>query len=118
MGVKKSTEVRVVDKKTGAEKGSKIERYDLLPVDALRQVAEHFGIGAEKYSIHNWRYKYDWSLSYAALQRHANLFWDGEDIDPESGTNHMAAVVFHALALIEYCDTNRDKDDRWKPDEV
>lgn len=114
MSKKKSKETRSVDADTGAEKGTKIERYDLIPVEALAAVARHYGRGAQKYEDHNWRRGYDWSKSYAALQRHANQFWGGEDIDDETRSNHMAAVAFHALALIEYCDTNRDKDDRWK----
>jgi hypothetical protein len=110
---KQQGEVRSVDAETGAEKGTKIERYDLIPVEPLAALARHYGAGAKKYADHNWRLKYDWSKSYAALQRHANAFWNGEDIDEETGSNHMAAVAFHAFALLEYCETNREKDDRW-----
>lgn len=106
-------EVRSVDSDTGAEKGTKLARYDLIPTGPLKQLAEHYGKGAEKYAAHNWRLGYDWSKSYAALQRHANQFWDGEDLDDELRSNHMVAVAFHAFALLEYCDTMRNKDDRW-----
>lgn len=106
-------EVRSVDPDTGAEKGTKLARYDLIPVGPLRKLAEHYGKGAEKYADHNWRKGYDWSKSYAALQRHANEFWGGEDMDAELRSNHMAAVAFHAFVLLEYCETMRDKDDRW-----
>jgi hypothetical protein len=111
-----NVELKTIDPDTGAEKGMKIERFDLIPSRPLAAVARHYGVGAEKYADHNWRYKYAWSKSYAALQRHANAFWDGEDIDKETGSNHMAAVAFHALALLEYCETNQEKDDRWKPE--
>ncbi len=102
-----------MDPDTGAEKGTKIERYDLLPTAPLAALARHYGVGAKKYADHNWAKGYDWSKSYSALQRHANAFWSGEDIDEETGSNHMAAVAFHAFALLEYCETNRSKDDRW-----
>lgn len=105
-------EVRVVDKDTGGEKGSKLARYDLIPVDPLRQLAEHYGKGAQKYDVRNWERGYAWGLSYAALQRHANAFWSGEDIDPDSRSNHMIAVAWHALALVEFCRTHVEKDDR------
>ena len=105
-------EVRVVDKDTGGEKGSKLARFDLLPADPLRQLAEHYGKGALKYDARNWERGYAWSLTYAALQRHANAFWSGEDIDPDSGSHHMVAVAWHALALVEFARTHKEKDDR------
>lgn len=112
-----SEEVRSVSS-TGAEKGTKPERFDLLPTAALAKVARHYGAGAEKYEDHNWRKGYEWSKSYAALQRHAAAFWGGEDIDEETGSPHMAAVAFHALALLTYMDEHREFDDRYKPEPV
>lgn len=43
-----SGEVRVTSE-TGASKGSKLARFDLIPQDALWELAEHYGKGAEKY---------------------------------------------------------------------
>jgi hypothetical protein len=106
-------EVRKVSA-TGGEKGSKLARFDLLPMEALTTVAQLYGKGAEKYAAHNWRRGYDWSLSYAALQRHATQFWAGEDNDAEMGLPHMASVVFHALALITFMQEQRDFDDRYQ----
>lgn len=105
------TEVRKVSA-TGGEKGSKAARYDLIPPDALRQVAELYGKGAEKYADHNWRRGYAWSLSFAALQRHAWQFWNGEDYDEETMCAHMTSVAFHALALVTFMSEHRDYDDR------
>ena len=110
--VTESEEVRVRNDLTGGEKGSKPERYDLIPVEPLRQVARHYGIGALKYDDRNWERGYDWHLSYAALQRHAQAFWGGEDLDPESKTPHLAAIVFHAFALMEWATTHPELDDR------
>lgn len=105
-------EKRVTDPDTGGEKGQKLARFDLIPAAALWQVAEHYGKGATKYAPRNWERGYRWSLSYAALQRHANAFWAGEDIDPETSSSHLAAVVFHALALMTFAETHPEKDDR------
>jgi len=104
---------------TGGEKGMKNERFDLIPVGAMSVVAELYGKGAKKYSAHNWRKGYEWSKSYAALQRHANAFWDGEDIDPDPQTQlpHMAAVVFHALTLLTFMTEQPGFDDRFKKPE-
>lgn len=106
------TEVRTTSS-TGGEKGTKPERYDLIPVEALASVARLYGEGAKKYSEHNWRKGYEWSKSYAALQRHANEFWKGVDLDPETGEPHLAAVIFHSLTLITFMDDHPAFDDRY-----
>ena len=66
------TEVRQTSD-SGAQKGSKLARYDMIPADALELVAEHYGKGAEKYPpfdnndgyglLDNYRRGYAWSLS-------------------------------------------------------
>lgn len=105
-------EVRIVDPETGGEKGQKLARFDLLPPAALRQVAEHYGTGAAKYEDRNWERGYKWGLSFGAMQRHAWAFWNGESLDPETKTHHLAAVVFHALTLMTYEDKGLGTDDR------
>lgn len=102
----------VTNEKTGGQKEAALERFDLLPPGPLSLVARHFGIGADKYADRNWERGYDWSLSFAAMQRHAWAFWSGEDLDPESGSPHLAAVCFHALALMEWATTHPELDDR------
>ena len=105
-------EVRVVDPTTGAAKGMKPEAYALMPVEPLAAIARVFGFGATKYDDRNWERGYKWSLSYSALQRHVNAFWRGEEIDLESGQPHLAHAAFHCLALMEWCRTHREMDDR------
>lgn len=111
------TEVRVTSS-TGGAKGVKPERYSLIPSRALAWVARMYGRGAQKYhetpDKPNWRKGYEWSKSYDALQRHANQFWDGEDIDEETQMPHMAAVAFHALALLTFMEEHPEFDDRYK----
>ena len=102
----------VTDPDTGAQKGQKLARFDLLPAGALVQVAEVYGHGAEKYEDRNWERGHAWSLSFAAMQRHAWAFWGGEDIDPHSGHPHLASVAFHALSLLTFARTHPEKDDR------
>lgn len=85
---------------TGGMKGTKPERYDLLPRTALDAVAVVYGHGAAKYADHNWRKGYAWSLSYAALMRHLTAFWDGENYDTESGLPHLSHAAFHVNTLL------------------
>ena len=94
-----SEEVRITDPVTGGQKGSKIARFDLIPPDALWALAEHYGKGAEKYADRNYEKGYKWGLSVASLQRHLHQWLMGESVDPETGTNHLIAVAWHAFAL-------------------
>ncbi len=114
MAKKDQEEHRVTDPETGGEKNSKLARFDLIPTGPLWKLAEHYGEGAKKYDDRNWERGYRWSLSYAALNRHLNAWWDGEDFDEETGSNHMTAVLWHAMALLEFTETHPDKDDRPK----
>jgi hypothetical protein len=101
-----------VTSSTGGQKGQKLARFDLIPKSPLWQVAELYGVGARKYADRNWERGYNWSLSFAALNRHLWQFWAGEDNDAETGLPHLASVVFHAFALMEYATTHPEFDDR------
>lgn len=107
-----TAEVRIKNEVTGGEKGQKLARFDLLPTGPLWEVAELYGVGARKYAERNWERGYNWSLSYGALQRHVNLFWSGESYDKETKKHHLASVIFHALALMEFENTHPELDDR------
>jgi hypothetical protein len=110
-----------VDEKTGGAKGTKLARFSLLPWDILKEVAEHYGRGARKYADRNWQRGYKWSLSYDALCRHLEAFWNREDIDDDPAlyedgephvVRHIIAVVWHALALAWFSRFNKGTDDR------
>lgn len=105
------TEVRTVSS-SGGEKGVKPARFDLIPAKAEWQLAELFGKGAEKYADRNWERGYEWSKSYGALRRHLNLWWRGEDTDSETGLPHLAAVAWHAFALLTFAEEHPEFDDR------
>lgn len=92
---------------TGGKKDRKLAAFDQIPTYPLRLLAERYGAGNQKYEtgpgeLDNWRKGYAWSLSYAAMMRHAVAFWGGEDIDPDSGQPHLAAVAWHAFTLLEW----------------
>lgn len=107
------TERRVVNSKTGGEKGAKDIQMSLVPVTELREVARLYHEGAKKYARDNWRKGYDWSLSYDALNRHLMAFWeDRESHDEETGCHHLSSVVFHAFALMYFERVHPDLDDR------
>lgn len=106
-------EVRTVSA-TGGEKGVKPARFDLIPPGFLWALAEHFGVGARKYDDNNWQRGYEWSKSYGALQRHLFAWIAGEDIDAETGSNHLIAVAWHACCLHWFSANRPEFDDRPK----
>lgn len=97
---------------TGGQKGSKEARYDLIPVKPLEYLARLYGKGAEKYDDNNWAKGYDWKFSYAAMQRHANQFWAGEDLDPEMQLPHLASVAWHAFTMMYFMEHYPQYDSR------
>lgn len=108
-----SDEIRTVSA-TGGEKGRKNAELGSVDPLALLKLAEVSGFGARKYAAFNYLKGYDWSLSFNALQRHALAFWNGEDVDDESGLPHIAHAAWHALALVSFLERGLGTDDRFK----
>jgi len=106
------SETRIVDPLTGGEKGSKLERYDLIPFDALDELARVYGRGCEKYAPRNWERGYAWGLSLAALLRHVSSWAMGESVDPQSGLHPLAHAAWHCLTLIAFERRALGTDDR------
>lgn len=78
-------------------------RWDLLPLDLIAKIVDVYTAGAKKYGDNNWqgldngynRYK-------AALFRHLVAYESGEIIDKETGCEHLAQVVWNALAILYF----------------
>ena len=104
-------ETIMVDAATGGQKGQKLERFDLIPVEPLEELARVYGRGAKKYADDNWRRGYSWKLSYGAMMRHAVKFWKGEQCD-EIGNHHLACVAWHCFTMMWYEQHNKGTDDR------
>ena len=105
-------EVRIIDAKTGGQKGQKLQRFDLIPGEPLMALAEVYGRGALKYEDDNWMKGYSWRLSFGALNRHLWLWWLGETRDPETGCHHLAQVAWHAFTLLWFQKHSKGTDDR------
>ena len=87
-------------------------RFDLIPAGPLNKLAEVYTIGARKYADRNWEKGIAWSRIFAAMQRHAWKFWNGERYDQQDGQEHLASVAWCAFALLEYLETHNELDDR------
>ena len=105
---------------TGGTKGQKAAQFHRIPFDVLWELAEHYGVGAEKYpddpETHeaNWMKGYDYSLNVDAMLRHLALWLGGEDTDEETGSSHLIAVTWHAITLRWFQIHNRGTDTRTK----
>lgn len=78
-------------------------RMELLPMEALRSVAEILTFGAEKYGANNWQNIDDgYNLFWGALLRHKTLKDMGEEFDKESGKPHDAHIACNALFMLYY----------------
>ena len=77
-------------------------RLDLLPKDALLEVAEVMTHGAEKYGDNNWRECKPGELHryVAALYRHLFAYELGQDKDEDSGLRHLAHAATNILFLM------------------
>lgn len=77
--------------------GAKKIPLELVPPSAVAALAEAFADGAKKYGPYNWRTKtVSSSIYYAALLRHVQAWWDGEDLAEDTGISHL----YHALACL------------------
>lgn len=104
-----------VDPDTGGRKEIKSARFDLIPPDVLWLLAEHYGYGASKYGERNMELGYKFSVGYAALQRHLNAWYGGEDrdTDPESPRHHhLISAAWHCITLIWMQLHGKGTDDR------
>ena len=87
-------------------------RWDLLPFDALDEVAAVLAHGAVKYSDRNWEKGLAWGRIAAALLRHLAAWMRGIELDHESGHHHLAHVGACALMLLATVQRKIGVDDR------
>ncbi len=99
--------------------GNDALRYDdgklpihLIPPEVIFALAKVFQYGAKKYAPRNWEKGMPWSKVYDSGQRHSLTFWNGQDIDEESGLPHVFHWMWNAAALVVYRETCPEKDDR------
>ena len=75
-------------------------RYDLIPPEILRALAEVYTFGAAKYGDNNWRKGLDHGRLYAATMRHLETDRSGEYLDPESGLPHLAHAFWNVGSML------------------
>ena len=69
--------------------------------------------GACKYRRHNYRVAgVRASIYYDATMRHLMEWWEGEDIDPDSGVHHVGKAIASLIVLRDALMNNMVTDDR------
>ena len=70
-------------------------RYDLLPVECLKRVAQHYTNGAKKYSAHNWKKGIPTERFFSSALRHLIQYRLGKKDE-----DHLSAIVFNIFGII------------------
>jgi len=100
------------------EKGKKDDadkiQLELIPTSLIMAVGTVFTFGAKKYGVRNWEKGFAWSRAFGALMRHLWAWWQGENLDPETGKSHLWHAVSELAFLIEFETTQPTYDDRPK----
>lgn len=87
--------------------------FSVLPTPVLAEAALGMMEGALKYGRHNYRaIGVRGSVYFDATQRHLNSWWEGEDLDPESGLSHITKAISSLLVLRDSMIRENWEDDR------
>ena len=87
---------------TGVKNDSAKVRVDLLSVPALLGTSAVLTHGAVKYAARNWEKGIAFSRCYGAVLRHLWAWWQGEEIDQDSGLPHLDCAACEVMFLQQY----------------
>ena len=96
----------------GIKHDSDKPRFDLIPADALEEVAKVYTVGAKEYGDRNWELGLNYGRLFRAMMSHSWAWWGGERDDSKNKLHHLTSVVFNALALLHY-ELNKEKYSKW-----
>lgn len=89
--------------------------WSVMPRWVTLLVGRVMQTGAAKYGKFNYRETPIYASTYEdAIDRHIQLWFDGEDTDSESGVSHLAHVIACAVLLLDSQATGKLVDDRQK----
>lgn len=93
--------------------GNKKVAFSTVPSSVLAEVAVGMTEGARKYARHNWRVAgVRGSIYYDATLRHLFKWWEGEDLDPDSGLSHIAKAITSLVVMRDAMINEKFTDDR------
>ena len=84
-----------------------------VPAAPLFMVGEVMRFGAAKYGLTNWRHDpISASVYYNAAMRHLFSWWDGDNLDTETGLPHLAHAVACLMIIMDAKLSDDLNDDR------
>lgn len=93
--------------------GCKKPPMSTVPCPVLFEIGAAMLEGAAKYRRHNYRVSgVRMSVYYDAALRHLMAWWEGEDIDPESGLHHVSKAIAGLVVLRDAMMNDMVSDDR------
>lgn len=75
---------------------------ELLPFDALTEVAKVLQFGAKKYAARNWEKGIEYGRLFGAATGHLWSWFTGEENDEETGLPHLAHAACDVLFLLAF----------------
>lgn len=93
--------------------GKMKDQLQLIPTILERETAKALDNGAKKYQPFNWRFSKVESMTYiGAIRRHLNAYFDGEELDPESGAHHLGHIAANCAILLDAAEQRTLEDNR------
>lgn len=98
-------------------KGKKYDQgktpLDLIPYDALVEIGNCLAAGEKKYGTASWADGLEIRRLLSAAMRHIGQFNNGEDLDHETKTLHIANACVNLIFGIWMMKNRPDMDNRW-----
>lgn len=85
---------------SGATSTTEKPRYDLIPLTALRRLADRFGYGAKKHGDHNYKAGYD-DPDFIRDRKNHLVEHIMNYIQGDRSTDHLGAILCNAAMLAE-----------------
>lgn len=89
--------------------------FHAFPFEVLAEASLGMGEGGLKYGTHNYRVIGVRASTYvSAAMRHMAAWWEGQDIDPDSGLSHLTKAIC-SLAVVRDAMIHRQMEDDRPP---
>lgn len=86
-------------------------RYDLIPWEWEKWLADSLGAGAKKYADHNWKKGFKYSVPLAATRRHICDWQMGDNWNEENNCHPLVSAATNLLMLAYLEQHGLGKDD-------
>lgn len=93
--------------------GIKKVPFSTVPAPVIAEVGLAMLEGGRKYGRHNYRaIGIRASVYYDACLRHLTAWWEGENIDPDSGLSHLTKAIACLVVMKDAINLEKWSDDR------